>query len=75
MCGDVEFGKCDSCGNEAPIKRKYYYYDIECSCCSSKHKGKNYHFEIKRHCANCEPSEPKTIKVYLDNMKPVHIQS
>lgn len=31
--GDIEFAKCDVCGQEAPVSRKYYYYDVKCDCC------------------------------------------
>ena len=57
--GDVEFGKCDICGKETTLNRKYYHYDIKCDCCSPKH------FEIVRHCKDCKPQPPKYVKVYI----------
>lgn len=52
MSGIIEFGKCDICGNEDNLQRKYYKYDIKCECHSP------YHFEIVRHCKECKPVEP-----------------
>ena len=62
MC-DSEFGKCDICGKEAPLSRKYYHYDIDCECCHSIINSKNHHFELVRHCKNCEPKPPKWIRL------------
>ena len=28
MCGEAEFGKCDCCGKETIVSRKYYHYNI-----------------------------------------------
>ena len=63
MSGLVEVSKCDICGNEGPVQRKYYHYKIKCECCSSG--GKPQHFEIVRHCSNCTPKPPKYIKPQL----------
>ena len=57
MSGDVEFGKCDMCGKEAPLMRKYYYYDIRCECHGP------VHFELVCHCADCKPAEPSMTNV------------
>jgi hypothetical protein len=50
--GDIEFGKCDICRKTKELQREYYYYPLPCECCS------NQHFEIVRHCNECEPVEP-----------------
>lgn len=42
MTGCIEFGKCDYCGKETTVQRKYYHYDIKCDCHSPNH------FEIRR---------------------------
>jgi hypothetical protein len=55
--GDVEFGKCEICGKETNLQREYYYYGVECECHGPTH------FEVVRHCKNCEPKEPKTTKI------------
>ena len=57
--GDVEFGKCDYCGNEDYLGRKYFRYPIKCECHSPEH------FELVCHCKNCTPVEPKTTKITL----------
>lgn len=33
-----EFGKCDICGKEGPLNRKYFHYDFKCEChtCGTK---------------------------------------
>lgn len=54
---EYEFGKCDYCGKETNIKRKYFYYDIKCDCHSPKH------FEIRYHCKDCVPRVPSETKV------------
>ena len=56
-CGDVEYGKCEYCGTEAPLSRKYYYYPIRCDCHSPQH------FELVRYCKSCEPKEPSKTMV------------
>ncbi len=57
--GDVEFGKCNYCGNEDILQRKYFYYPIKCDCHSPEH------FEMVQHCKNCVPIEPKITKIIL----------
>ena len=57
MSGEVEFGKCDYCGKEGPMNRKYFHYPIKCECHSPQH------FEIKWHCNDCFPVEPETTKL------------
>lgn len=61
--GCQEFDKCDCCGQEAIVERKYFRYDVKCDCCNSK---KDNHFEIVRYCKNCIPFPPKQITVSLD---------
>ena len=49
--GEIEFGKCEICGKEAPLERTYFYYPIHCECCGSKDKnGQKQHFEMVVHC-------------------------
>jgi len=57
--GDIEFGKCEICGNERQLQRTMYYYGIKCECHSPEH------FEMVRHCKDCEPSEPRTTQITL----------
>ena len=45
---DIEFGKCDICGKETCLNRKYYYYDIKCECHSPQH------FELVCYCDDCK---------------------
>lgn len=61
MCGEIEVGKCDICGKEGQLYRRYYHYDIQCECHSPKH------FELIRHCKQCadDVKPPKEIKVTL----------
>ena len=63
--GDVEFGKCDICGMETQLSRKYYRYDIKCTCCNSENDP---HFEIVKYCHNCEPRPPRSIKAWVKPM-------
>ena len=63
--GDVEFGKCDLCGKETFLRRKYYRYNIKCTCCNSLNDP---HFEIVRHCGTCEPRPPRAIKAWVKPM-------
>lgn len=53
MSGEIEFGNCEICGNEAPLERTYFHYNIKCECHSP------YHFELVRHCKNCIAKEPE----------------
>lgn len=62
---ETEFGKCDICGEEKPLQRTYYHYDIKCNCHSPNH------FEIVSHCKDCTPKEPLETKVYLSPIKKV----
>jgi len=57
MSGEVEFGKCDYCGKEGYVDRKYFHYPIKCECHSPQH------FEIRWHCKDCFPIEPETTKL------------
>ena len=57
--GEIEFGKCDVCGKDAPLWRKYYRYDIQCECHSPQH------FDLVRYCKDCTPKPPKTTKITL----------
>ena len=59
--GTMMIGKCDVC-KEANVylARKYFRYDIDCSCCNS-----NYHFISVNYCNNCEPKEPHEIRISL----------
>lgn len=52
MSGGVMYGKCDICGKEANLTRKYYKYGIKCECHSPEH------FEIVEHCSECTPVAP-----------------
>lgn len=61
--GDIEFGKCDVCGEDKTLSRKYYYYDVKCDCCNRKDSP---HFEIVRYCSNCEPKPPKRISAVIE---------
>lgn len=61
----VEFGKCDYCGRETNVKRKYFYYNIKCDCHSPRH------FEIRYYCKDCTPRPPHETKVtYLSHSLP-----
>ncbi len=58
MADGIEVGKCDVCKKEnVQLNRLYYRYDIKCECHSPQH------FEIARHCNDCEPVEPKETRV------------
>ncbi|KKM25144.1 hypothetical protein LCGC14_1598000 [marine sediment metagenome] len=59
MSGDIEVAKCDVCGREGSVTRKYYHYNIPCDCCI------NDHFEFVRHCSDCTPSPPQKITVQI----------
>ena len=70
MSGEVEYGRCDICGNKASLKRKYYHYNVDCECHRSiDDNGENKHFEIVRHCKDCKPLPPKETKVSISNEK------
>ncbi len=67
MSGAVEYGRCDICGKEAPLARRYFHYGIPCECHSPNH------FELVRHCKDCEPKEPgeTTVKLRTDTLRVV----
>lgn len=84
--GEIEFGKCDICGKEAPLSRTYFIYDIHCECCGCKEDGRDMHSELVRHCENCVPDIPQSIEPFvkssidnegyrlkIDGMKPYKI--
>lgn len=60
-----EFGMCEMCGQLLPLERTYFYYDIHCQCCGCKEDGRNMHFELIKHCADCVPDIPKKIHPVL----------
>jgi len=57
--GEIEFGKCEVCGKEAPLRRTYFRYGIKCECHSPEH------VELIRHCEECTPEEPKETKIII----------
>ena len=57
--GDVLFGRCDCCGKETDVQRKYFYYAIKCECHSPEH------FEIVSYCKNCVPVAPKITNITI----------
>ena len=57
MSGDIEYGMCEVCKENANLQRTYFRYDIKCECHSPNH------FEMVRHCANCVAIEPKETKI------------
>ena len=61
--GDIEFGKCDICGEEAQLSRTYFKYRIgECTCCGcTLSDGTRGHFVKVIHCDKCTPSIPTII--------------
>ena len=59
---DIEVDYCDICHQKKQVSRKYYYYGINCKCCGST-QG---HFEIVRHCENCDPIPSKYIQIQID---------
>jgi hypothetical protein len=61
MSGSCEWGDCDYCGNNGPVERTYFRYDIKCECCNNKH------FEIVWHCSKCQPKDPGIRKIKLNN--------
>lgn len=55
--GEIEVGTCSICSTkQVTLSRKYYYYDLDCSCCNG-----DKHFHIVRYCENCEPKPPTAI--------------
>lgn len=67
MVGCIEFGKCDYCGKETTVERKYYHYDIKCDCHSPNH------FEIRHNCKDCKPRPPYETKITysIESLKPI----
>lgn len=59
---DIEVNYCDICHKKKQIKRKYYYYDINCDCCGSP-RG---HFEIVKYCDECIPKPSKRINIIME---------
>lgn len=57
---EIEYGKCQICGQETPLKRTYFNYPFKCDCHSPNH------FELVRHCADCKPEPPKSTVVFFD---------
>jgi len=64
--GDIEFGTCQMCGNTAHLSRKYYHYDIKCTCC---YNSDGHHFLYVAYCSNCEPKPPDQITVYISPLE------
>lgn len=56
MSGVAEWSKCDICGKEGLVLRKYYHYDVKCECCVG-----GQHFELVKYCNDCK-----------DKVKPPH---
>ena len=59
---NIEVDYCDICHKKKQVRRKYYYYDINCDCCGSS-RG---HFEIVRYCDKCTPKPPKRINIVME---------
>ena len=59
MSGEIEFGKCEVCGEETSLVRTYFRYDVKCECHSQ------YHSEMVRHCAGCVPEEPAKTRIVV----------
>lgn len=68
MCGEIEFGKCEICGKEAPLVRTYFVYAIPCECCGCIRNGAKCHFEMVRHCGDCPAPMPKVIHPFVKAM-------
>jgi len=67
MSGEIEVGHCDICKTpRVHIGRKYYRYDIKCTCCNGKDDD---HFEIVYYCKNCEPQPPRMIHAHVKPKK------
>jgi hypothetical protein len=65
MSGSAEFGKCECCGKENILMRRYYYYRNKCDCCVG-----DKHIHMVRYCNSCIPKPPDRIRIVLENMKP-----
>lgn len=57
---EIEFGKCEVCGKEAPLARTYWHYPINCNCHAPNH------FEMVRHCDSCMPIEPRVTTLTVE---------
>lgn len=58
--GDIEVGTCMVCSKEnVQLRRTYFNYPIKCECHSPNH------FEIVRHCKDCEAEVPEVSTVLL----------
>lgn len=58
-----EIGTCSICDiAKVAVTRKYYYYNIKCTCCNNLDSP---HFEIVYHCATCIPKPPLIIKAHV----------
>jgi len=57
---EIEHGTCEVCGKKADLIRKYFYYGIKCECHSPEH------FELIRHCKNCQPETPKQTTISIE---------
>jgi len=58
---EQEKDHCVICGSLTIVRRKYYYYHIECDCCGGASKDR--HFEIVRYCENCTPKPPCEVRI------------
>ena len=57
-----EHGECNFCGELGLIQRTYYYYDVDCECCSG-----DKHFEIVWNCHQCIPYDMGIQNIQLSN--------
>ena len=57
-----EHGECNFCGELGLIQRTYYYYDVDCECCSG-----DKHFEIVWNCYQCIPHDLGIQTIQLSN--------
>jgi hypothetical protein len=55
---NTKLGTCDLCNVvfSVPLNKKYYIYDIECTCCTQ-----DEHVETVDHCNDCEPKPPSKV--------------
>lgn len=60
---EMEIDYCYICKKLKPLRRKYYSYNIKCECCLNGGIAK--HFELVKHCSDCKPVPPMTIKPVL----------
>ena len=57
-----EHGECNFCGELGLLQRTYYYYDVDCECCSG-----DKHFEIVWNCYQCIPHDLGIQTIQLSN--------